>query len=375
MTVTRLKEYIPKNNIKINPNKMIEIMYNIFINFIENQIDEKCIKTIHLLFKDFKANIKNRHFWYIICSEDICCYEFTDRNKDNLAIICGKRINRKYDKNDPNKYLCAEHNRSHRKNNSKSIQIKENEIYCKHIKKDGIHCKYSSKINGYCSKHYKNKYNINIKEVHDKIKRKKYKTYIEDYIENNNIEIDKEFNREIELFSNIDIDSNNIVLEIQIHPTIELLEIVGGNLNNSNNERNGVPNHNINITTNSATNSNDESNIIKIAKNTKNLEILENNFISNYINNTNNKLHELNTKIVENTKIIEKLKKYYKKIEYKKCEANNCNNCKNYNIIYNTYCTEHISHRPLSITNFFHMYTPASIDHHFIQSLQSQQPS
>lgn len=203
-------------------------MYKIFIDFIENQIDEKCKKTIELLYKDFKAKIKNRQFWYRICSEDICCYEFTDRNINNLSIICGKRINRKYDKNDPNRYLCAEHNRLHRKTNSKSIQIKENEIYCKHIKKDGIHCKYSSKIEGYCSKHYKNKYNVNIKEVHNKINKKKYKTYIEDYIENTIIDINDNFNLEINILNNIDIESNNIALDILSQPTMELLEIVGG---------------------------------------------------------------------------------------------------------------------------------------------------
>lgn len=34
--------------------------------------------------------------------------------------------------------------------------------------------------------------------------------------------------------------------------------------------------------------------------------------------------------------------KYYKKIEYRKYEAYNCPNCKKYNIIYSTYCTDHI---------------------------------
>jgi hypothetical protein len=86
----------------------------------------------------------------------------------------------------------------------------------------------------------------------------------------------------------------------------------------------------------------------------KNVKKLENYCISNYINNTNNKLHELNKKIIENTSIIEKLNKYYTKIEYKKCEENNCNSCKSYNIIYNTYCAEHILNRNKQpIINFF----------------------
>lgn len=367
MTVTRLKEYIPKNNIKINPTKMIEIMYNIFIDFMKNQIDEKSNIIINLLYKEFKEKVKNNFFWYSICSDDICCYEYTDKNEDNLGIICGKKINIKYDKNDPNRYLCAEHNRSHRKTNSKTIQIKENEVYCKYIKSNGIHCKYSSKIEGYCSEHYRSKYSLTIKEVHDIINRKKYKTYIEDYIENTIIEIDKEFNKEIKLFSNIDIDSNNIVLEIENSSTMKLLEIVGGNLNNFNSSINPFKcgdtktftnNKLIEYRRNDKFLIEEENNInSNIKKNVKTLENLENFNISNSISNACDMLEELNNNINDNTKIFEKIIENYKNyinIEHRECEANGCTNSKQYNIIYNTYCIDHIHNRPKpSIINLF----------------------
>lgn len=371
MTVTRLKEYIPKNNIKINPSKMIEIMYNIFIDFIENQTDDKSNIIINLLYKEFKTKVRNNFFWYSICSDDICCYEYTDKKEDNLGIICGKKINIKYNKKDPNRYLCAEHNRSHRKTNSKSIQIKVNEVYCKHIKSNGDHCKYSSKLEGYCSEHYRTKYGLSIKEVHDRINRKKYKTYIEDYIENTNIEVDKAFNKEIKLFSNIDIYSNNIVLEIENRPTMELLEFVGGKLNNSDSSRNPFTCGDAKTFTNNKLieyrkkvkflieeenniNSNDNSNIIK---NAKSLENLENFNISNSISNVYNMLDELNNNINDNAKIFENIINNYKNyinIEHKECDAKGCTKSKQYNIIYNTYCIDHIHNRPKpSIVNLF----------------------
>ena len=167
MTIYRSSEFIPGNDIKIKTKYMVKEMYNIFDNYIDDLVDDKQKTLVNNLYKIFKKNIRNRYFWYKISSNKFCCYEYTGLNEYNLARICNRRIDTKHDENDPDKYFCAEHNRNHRKNKSKSIKINE-ENRCSIIKKDGKQCKYNSRINSICCKHYKWKYNIdNIHNVYN----------------------------------------------------------------------------------------------------------------------------------------------------------------------------------------------------------------
>ena len=319
---------IPFNDIKIDPKMLKSKLINKIDNIDINDIVKKIVR------KEINDILDSNHFWYEITGTNICAYKY-QFSKKKEGHICGKPIHRKNKDIKYGNFLCSRHLDKHEVERPR--QLKDNQIQCKATTIANTQCLYSSKIDGYCVQHYKCINKIDTNKIHRLIKNKKEKN----------------------------------IQEVQNKPTIELLEIVGGNLNNSDSSRNSENikvyenvcaktflNNNINSTTigtsNKTTNSNNNSNIINIAKNAKSLEKLENNFISNYITNTNNKLQELNRKIIENTSIIEKLKKYYTKIEYRKCEEKYCNNCKSYNIIYNTNCIDHIHnrHKP-PMPNFF----------------------
>jgi hypothetical protein len=334
MTNFIFKSYIPKNDIKIRPDLLVEKIYKLFDMEIENNSfddkeSKKKLKIIEYLYKEMKKLLVNYHFWYNVSSYNFCCYQYsyTKDNKDeDVGKICGRRINKKnsYDDNS-NIYLCAEHDRNHRKYHSKPIKIKENEIICNHINKDGNHCRYSSKINGLCTKHYKYIYKINKEEIYNKIIF--YKNYTN---------IDKE----IGILYNIDI----FVKEKEKDSSVELLEFAPNKLNNSN-----TPAININFTKKAK-----NANIAKKSITNKILQKLYDNNIKNEdipsrIITLNNRLENLNEKILFNTKIINNIKNNYNnnyvKIEQRKCEQKNCTNCKYYNIVYNSYCSEHISNR------------------------------
>lgn len=166
MTNFRFKHYIPENDLTVMPRTFTRYLYDIFEKLLKDELNKYNISIINNIYKKIREEIENYSFWYKISSLKFCCYQFTDRNVDNITKICGKRIDIKYGKNDPNRFLCAKHNRSHI---SKSIKIDENNR-CTEIKRNGEQCRYSIGINGICVKHYKFNNNIkHIKEVHEKI--------------------------------------------------------------------------------------------------------------------------------------------------------------------------------------------------------------
>lgn len=345
MTNFKFQSYIPKQDIKVRPSAIVKELYNLLDmeiedNSFEDITSKNNLRYINKLYKKMKELLVNYHFWYNVSSYNFCCYQFRNpKNKNDIGKICGRRINIKnsYDSNS-NKFLCSEHDRNHRKNHSKPIKLKENEILCTHINKDGTNCKYSSKINELCTKHYKHIYKIDKNEIYNKI------IFYKDYTN---------INSEIKLFNNIDfyntvdnlknvinIDDKITFLENNIQeninqPTMELLEIAPNNLNNSNS-------------------SNKFAKIKKIIKNCKNLENLN---IDSNNDNIHSKIKQLNNKLIKNKENNKSTYKNYAEIIFKKYEAKGFINCKDYNIIYNIYCKEHITDRPKPlIQKFFHVH-------------------
>lgn len=345
-----------KNGFKIYSENLINFINN-FYKEIEDyiNIEEKiAIENHHndiikyKYYKEFynyiqyqfytKINYKygNGSFWGNLLGHNVC--EYKNKNGKNEDVYCGRSIEIEPNHKHGN-YRCSRHiSKKYHTPISNNIVNK-----CKGINKHKKPCQRSMQKGEYCKYHYKE----DIIEVNNKILF--YKEYT-------NIEL------EINLFNNIEFISETN------RSAMELLEIVGGNLNNSDSSRNYSFGENKNNEIREMGEINDNINIINIAKNAK---YLENFNISNYISNTRDKLEKLNNKIIENTIIIENIKKNYTKIEYKKCEANKCNKFKEYNIIYNKYCKHHIHNRPkLSIPNCFHLYTPAAIDNQFMNQLQ-----
>lgn len=362
MTNFTYKSYIPKQDIKVRPEVLVKEIYKLFNKEIEDKTSEDKTSKIQLnyikyFYKEIKRLLVNYDFWKNVCSYDFCCYQYSNiSTEDDKGKICGRRINKKdsYDKQS-NKFLCSEHDRNHRKYHSKPIQRKVDETYCKHINKDGTNCKHISKINRLCIKHHKLIYKINREEILNRILF--YKNYTD-------------INSEIILFNNIDIistnknvinvdDKKNNIQEVPKAPTIKLLEIVGGNLNNSDSSRNSQnkvnENKNVEIHTQKrvpTTNSN--SNNINSTTNSNS----NNTSISTSFSNVYSKIDELNNNIIENSKIFELLFKYNKDKYHRECDAIDCTNSKDYNIIYNKYCKHHINDRPKQLhTNFFYKHT------------------
>lgn len=186
MTNFRFKSFIPQNDILVIPKIFTKNLYDIFESILEDEINKK--------------EIENYYFWYKVSSTKFFCYQYTDRNIDNITKICSKRIDIKYNEKEPNRFLCTRHNRNHI---PKSIKI-DNTNRCPILKINDEQCKYSIKIDGICTKHYKINNNIkDIKEVHKKINR------IEEFnkfccnIEN-----------EINILSNVDIEYKNVFTQI-----------------------------------------------------------------------------------------------------------------------------------------------------------------
>jgi hypothetical protein len=314
--------YIFNKDIKIRPEVLIDKIYKLINKEINDLTSEDIasqikLKYIKSIYKEIKQMFTNYHFWKEVCSYNFCSYQFRNpKDENDKGKMCGRRIDKKlsYD-SQSEKFFCSEHDRNHRKNHSKPIQIKDNEIYCNHINRDGTNCKHISKINGICMKHYKLTYKINKEEIYNKIIF--YKSYTDIILEINllsNIEIENPFhcgnNKK-----NVDQNIKKVRFRTQCQDFQQF-------------DRNEI--------------NNDNSNIIKIAKNKKSLENFN---ISNSIINVYNNLEELNINITENEKILEKLKKFNKQAFHRNCEAYNCTNGKYYNII----------NRPIQpITNLFY---------------------
>lgn len=179
MANTRLQNFTPYCPVKINPQKISSELINIIDTYINDLIEEEKKETITNFKIHFKEQINKYFFWYIVSSNDFCMYQYTDRNEHNINRICGRSIKRKNVGNIFNEFLCAEHFRAHRKLYAKSIVLKGNETYCKAVNKDGSNCKYASRLSGLCTKHYKLSYGMDIVKIKQKIKMKKYKTYME----------------------------------------------------------------------------------------------------------------------------------------------------------------------------------------------------
>lgn len=283
MTIIRLSSYIPKNDIKIKTKYMMEKMYDIFNIYINDLVDDNQKRVISNFYKLFKENVEKRNFWYEISSNKFCCYEYTDRNNKNIARTCEKRINLKYDENDPNRIYCAEHNREHRRNKYKIIKnnIKNG---CNIICKDGNKCKYNAKINGVCVDHYKKIHNINnVKVIHNII---------------------EELNNEINILGNIEIKQTNCCKFKKIMKNSK--KYIYNKVNNI------IP-------------------IVEKINIKKKDELIENNINHKLCNQQFIKDEEIN-KTNKKIKIL--------KID-NKCKNYECNNIKSINIVERIYCKDH----------------------------------
>lgn len=345
MTNFTLENYIPRQDIKVRPKLLVEKICNLFDTEIEgmsfdDESSKKNIKVINYLYKKVKELLVNYYFWYNVSSYNFCCYQYSytkDNKNEDIGRICGRRINKKnsYD-NNSNMYLCAEHDRNHRKNHSKPIKTQEKENICNHINKDGSHCKYGSKINGLCTKHHKYKYKIDIEKVYNKIEFYKNYTNIDE---------------EIKLLYNIENDK--FLLSEQ----------------NLKNKKKNIGYENVRFLNKNIKSVNTSAYDKNEGKNISNLGEVTYCTITNSKNNIYNRLKKLNEKILFNTDIINNLKDNYDnnyiKIEYRKCEYKNCINCKSYNIIYNSYCTDHIHNKTtIPLPNFFYTHNNTIIHYY-----------
>jgi hypothetical protein len=244
MTRFKFNTYANKQDIKIRPKALINEIYNLFEDEIENissfkdETSKIKLKSVNNIYKDIKKLLENYHFWNNICSYNFCCYQYRNpKNKDNEGKICGRRIDNKksYD-NNSNKYLCSEHDRNHRKYHSQHIKLKENEIQCININKDGSNCKYKSVLNNLCSKHNYYIYKINKHNIYDKIVFYKYYTDIK-------IELDILSCIDIDIYkkSNTEIKNNKVEKkdDLNINNKIEnkLYNDVGFKINTENNKK------------------------------------------------------------------------------------------------------------------------------------------
>lgn len=356
---------IPLNEeLSIIPSNIINKIESFFKNkFKDIECDQDIVRKKYNLycFNDIKKEIfnliKTKSFWKNSMNLKHCDHMYKSGKK--IKTFCNKIIDITYEKHrtkDNGSYKCYKHV-------SKTIyrSIKRDALdksrFCIDINNRNKNCRNYKLYGNYCCSHYT-----------------RYKEYMDIIKNNDNYNLYYDINIELNILYNIYTD---IPKKVDAYNDVDNFKKVNENVdfmlhNNSCNQDPKMGTEQC-FEIREMGEINNNSNIIKIAKNAKNLEKLENNFISNYIRNTNNKLHELNRKIIENTSIIEKLKNNYTKIEYKKCEYKGCTNCKKYNIIYSTYCTDHISHRPPPITNFFHMYTPAAIDHKFMTKIKQLQ--
>lgn len=152
MTNFRFKNFIPNIQIKINPKKLSHAIIDLINEYIVSSIydNEKHLLKIFLVY--FKSKINNYNFWYLLTEKDFCMYQFTDIKDKNTTRLCGKQIKTKYDPNDNQRMFCAEHNRKHRKINTKKIKIKENQIYCKNNNNDNSRCSYAGVIDSLSKK-------------------------------------------------------------------------------------------------------------------------------------------------------------------------------------------------------------------------------
>jgi hypothetical protein len=303
MTKFRSKSFIPKNNMNIRPNSLVNNISTYIENYIDNQIHEKDKIILNLLYKEMKNHISNFSFWESIAAYNFCCYIYTGLDDKGINKICGRRVDKKNEQDNINKYYCSEHDRNHRKYYSKPIHVKDIENNCKHINKTGTNCKYSSRIDGLCVKHYKYIYNIDIIQIYKKIE---------------NI---SEFNK----------NYGNIEKEMELLYNIEITEF---------NTKTKKKNTEIRI------NKKDLKNKISVIQDHGNS--------NKNSNKKNSECLRYNKNNLENPKIGYKNENI--NVEYRKCEVKNCTNCKQYNIIYSTYCTDHISNRIKSSTlNYFYM--------------------
>lgn len=181
---------IPFNDIKIDPKMLKSKLINKIDNIDINDIVKKIVR------KEINDILDSNHFWYEITGTNICAYKY-QFSKKKEGHICGKPIHRKNKDIKYGNFLCSRHLDKHEVERPR--QLKDNQIQCKATTIANTQCLYSSKIDGYCVQHYKCINKIDTNKIHRLIKNKKEKN----------------------------------IQEVQNKPTIELLEIVGGNLNNS----------------------------------------------------------------------------------------------------------------------------------------------
>lgn len=317
---------IPENDISITPSKI----YNIIEKLLDYEIDyyndnNKAVKLLKLVKKSMLTKFKERYTWKTeVLSQKVCDHMYGEHSK-RFKQICGSRIDIKPE---GKSFKCAKHIGKNYKPKDRNVDEKAR---CIGIKKNGNPCKMEGKHNRYCIYHY-NQYKI------DKLENDIKDLEIEKIHENVRNIVKSSFNTS-SLYNIIENVKNSNIIKEKNKQSIELLEIAPHNLNNSNTS----------------------NKFAKIKEIIKNNEILENFNKLDIVNNFKNRLDNLNKKISENIEIIDKLDKNYKNsciIEYKQCEQENCTNCKKYNIVYNSYCSEHILNRKNNAINFFYKNKP-----------------
>lgn len=312
---------IPFNDIKIDPKMLKSKLINKIDNIDINDIVKKIVR------KEINDILDSNHFWYEITGTNICAYKY-QFSKKKEGHICGKPIHRKNKDIKYGNFLCSRHLDKHEVERPR--QLKDNQIQCKATTIANTQCLYSSKIDGYCVQHYKCINKIDTNKIHRLIKNKKEKN----------------------------------IQEVQNKPTIELLEIVGGNLNNSDSSINPSFGGNAKTTTIGG----DDEKIKKIVKK-GNCNNDNSNSINTFISTTNSNNININISNAysNKNKIKRKNNNAYNIINKKRKTLNIINNTFNStnNIYYHKFTLQ--SQTPLpplpSITN---NYTPHDSSHNLI---------
>lgn len=261
--------------------------------------------------KDLLAMIKSKNFW--INSLDLKHCDHVYKNGSKKGTFCNRSIDISYEKHrtkDNGSYKCYKHVSKTVYKSTKRKDISR-DLFCISLNNKNKLCNNFKLYGNYCNCHYS-----------------RSKEYMDNIKNNEHYYLYYDFNKELNYLFNINIfDEEKKILEKELslkkedqRPTMELLEFAPPKLNNS-----------------------DSSGNIKDLS--LNKEIKDDDVVGNNNNNKYEKISHISNNLNKNN-LKHNYKDNYVKIEYKKCEQKECTNCKDYNIVYTSYCSEHIYNRP-----------------------------
>jgi hypothetical protein len=346
--MTRPSNFIPGSELTISPNSLISYMNKLFIEIFDDVLSYHDINIPEIIIeKSFKNKIRSSRIWQGILSSDRCMYIYTDNSKKCFT-LCNKRILRDTNIDElinkkENKYFCSNHIRGQDISIRKRKFKDPNTKYCCRNNKNNNPCGNTAILAGnICKEHYKLDRGI---KKHEKItipdflyiKNKpidfsttywhEYRKSIEDYDKytttiNNDVDsyydkIISNFNTSENLFLKY-LKPGHLARNKKYIKEIQPLKYSSLNLKNKSEEK----------ILNSCSNSFPDNKYEQLNK-SNSLDLLE-------------QMENFKKRVDDNYTKINNIKNNIKENKYIKCEINGCFNCKKYDVIYYTYCKDHL---------------------------------